>query len=86
MVQALLNVFPANPSQSNIQESNNISDIIKSTALMATSVGSNNIAIISPDLIRAAGCSDPQYEKLISAIQQGFPRIRNLTAPEVHEY
>ena len=36
MVQTLLNVFPANPSQSDIQESNNISDIIKSTAWMAT--------------------------------------------------
>ena len=68
------------------QESNNISDIIKSTALMATFAGSNNIAMISPDLIPAAGCGDPQYGKLISVIQQSFPRTRNLMARKVREY
>ena len=67
-------MFPANPSQSDIQESNNISDIIKLTALIATFAGSNNIAMISLDLIRAAGHGNPQYEKLISVIQQGFPK------------
>ena len=68
MVQALLNVFPPSPSQSDIQESNNISDEIKSTALIATFADSNNIAMISPDLIRAPGRDDPQYDKLISVI------------------
>ena len=53
---------------------------------MAAFAGSNNIAIISPDLIHAAGHGDPQYEKLISVIQQGFPRTHNLTAPKVREY
>ena len=53
---------------------------------MATFTGGNNITIISPDLIRAAGCGDPQYEKLISVIQQRFPRTCNLIAPEIHEY
>ena len=86
MVQALLYVFPAKPSQSDILKSNNISDIKESTPLMATFAGSNNIAMISPDIIHTAGCGDPQYKKLISVIQQGFPRTLNLTAPEVHEY
>ena len=54
MVQVILDVFPAKPSQSDIWESNNISDIIESTALMATFAGSNNVAIISSDLICAA--------------------------------
>ena len=58
---------------------------IESTALMATFVGSNNVAMISPDLIHATGCGNPQYEKLI-VIQQGFPRTHNLTAPKVCEY
>ena len=53
---------------------------------MATFAGSNNIAIISPDLIRAAGFGDPQYENLINVIQQGFLRTRNLTALEVCKY
>ena len=86
MVHTFLNVFPAKPFQSDIQESNNISDIIKSTALMAIFASSYNIVMISQDLIHAAGHGDPQYEKLISVIQQGFPRTCNLTAPEVHEY
>ena len=86
MVQTLFNVFPVKPSQSDIQESNNVSDIIESSALMATFAGSNNIAMISLDLICAAGHGDPQYEKLISVIEQGFPRTCNLTAPEVREY
>ena len=86
IVQALLDEFPAKPSQVDILESNNISDITESTALMATFASSNNIAISSPDLIFAAGCGTPQYEKLISVIQQGFPRTCNLTVPEVREY
>ena len=53
---------------------------------MVTFVGSSNIAMISPDLIRAGGRGDPQYEKLISVIQEGFPRTRNLIAPKVREY
>ena len=65
---------------SDIQESNNVSDMIKSIALMATFASSNNIAMISPDLIHAAGHGNPKYEELISVIQQDFP---NLTAPEV---
>ena len=42
--------------------------------------------MISPNLIRAAGRSDPQYEKLIDTIPHGFPKSRSLTAPEVREY
>ena len=86
IVQALLNVYPSKSSQLEIQEPKNKSDIIESTALMATFACSNNIALISPDLICATGRGDPQYEKLISVIQQGFPRTHNLTAPEVYEY
>ena len=86
IVLVILNVLPVNPSQLDIQQSNNISNIIKSTDLMATFAGSNNIAMISPVLIHAVGCGNPQYEKLISVIQQGFPRTCNLTAPKVHEY
>ena len=85
MVQTL-DVFPAKPSQSDILEANNISNITESTALMATFASSNNIAMISPDLIHAAGHGNPQYEKLISVIQQGFSRTHNLTPPEVREY
>ena len=53
---------------------------------MVTFTDNDNIAMIPPDLISAAGRSDPQYEKLISVIQQGFPRTHNLTAPKVCEY
>ena len=53
---------------------------------MATFAGNNNIAMISSDRIHAAGRGDPQYEKLISVIQQGFPRTHHFTVPEVREY
>ena len=86
MVPALLDVFATKPSQSDILESNYVIDITESTGLIATFSGSNNLAMISPDLICAAGRGDPQYEKLISVIQQGFLRMRNLTVPEVREY
>ena len=52
---------------------------------MTTFAGSNNIAIISLDIIHTAVRGNQQYKKLISMIQ-GFPRTHNLTAPEVHEY
>ena len=86
MMQTLLDVFPPKPSQLDILNSNNISDIIESTDLMATFAGSNNIAMILPDLICAAGHGNLQYEKLISVIQQGFLRTHNLTALEICEY
>ena len=82
VVQALLNVFPTKTSQSDILESNYISNITESTALIATFADSTNIAMISPDQIHAAGCSDPEYEKLIDTIQHGFPKTCSLTAPE----
>ena len=86
VVPALLNVFPTKPSQSDILESNDISNITEPTALIATFADSSNIAMISLDLIRAAGHSDPQYEKLRDTIQHGFPKTRSLSVPKVHEY
>ena len=63
MLQTLFHVFPAKPSQSGILECNSISDIIESTALMETFADSNNIAIMLPDLIHAAGRGNPRYKE-----------------------
>ena len=60
--------------------------IVVHCCVLVTFADSSNIAMISPDLIREAGHSDPQYEKLIDTIQQGFPKTHNLTVPEVREY
>lgn len=84
MLQALLNVFPAQLSQSDIPESGDISNMVESTSLTATFGGSDNIAITLPDLICAAGYSDPQCRQLISMAQQGFPKTCHLTAPKLH--
>ena len=53
---------------------------------MARFGANSNTALTSPDLIRAAGHSDPQYIKLIKTIQRGFPTTRSLAVPEVREY
>ena len=58
----------------------------KSTTLLATFETSDNIVLTSPDLIRAVLHSDPWYNKIIEIVRKGFPKTRNLTAPEVHEY
>ena len=42
--------------------------------------------LISPDIIHAAGRNDPQYNKLIDTIQNGFQKTHSLTAPKIHEY
>ena len=61
-------------------------DWVKSTTILATFESSDNIVLISTDIIRVAGGSDPQYNKLIDTIQNGFQKICSLTAPEIREY
>ena len=80
------NEVTTKPTQSDVTESDDMDDWVASTTTMATFGANSNIAVTSPDLIRAAGHSDPQYIKLIKTIQRGFSRPRSLTAPEVCEY
>ena len=71
---------------SDIIESDNMDDWVKSTTLLSSFGASDNVALISPDAIRAAGHSDLQYKKLIDSIQNRFEKTHSLTAPEIHEY
>ena len=86
VLKSLLDVLPAKPTQSDVTESDDMDDWVASTTTMATFGANNNTALTSPDLIRAAGHSDPQYIELIKTIQKGFPRTRILTAPGIREY
>ena len=86
ILQALLNGFPIEPSQLDIIESDDMDDWVKSTTLLSSFGASDNVALISPDAIRAAGRNNLQYKKLIDTIQNGFEKIRSLTAPEIREY
>ena len=85
VLKSLLDVLPAKPTQSDVTESDDMNEWVTSTTTMATFGANSNTALTSPDLIRVAGHSDPQYIKLIKTIQKGFPRTRSLTAPEVRE-
>ena len=86
ILQALLNGFPTEPSQLDIIESDVMDDWVKSTTLLSSFRASDNVALISPDVIRAAGHNDLQYKKLIETIQNGFEKTRSLTVPEIREY
>ena len=86
ILQARLNVFPADPSRSDIIEFDEMDVWVKSTTLLATFGASNNIVLISPDIIHADGCSDLQYNKLIDTKQNRFQKICSLTAPKIREY
>ena len=86
VLKSLLDVLRAKPTQSDVTESDDMDDWVASTTIMATFGANSNTALTSPDLIRAAGHSDPHYINLIKTIQRGFPRTRSLTAPEVREY
>ena len=86
VLKSLLDVLPAKPTQSDVTESDDMDDWVASTTTMATFGANSNTALTSPDLIRAAGHSDPQYIELIKTIQKGFPRTRILTAPGIREY
>ena len=59
---------------------------VESVTLIATFRTSDNIALTSPNFIRAAGHSKSQYKKLIETIQKGFPKTCCLTPPRVNEY
>ena len=72
ILQALINVFSAEPSLSDIIEYDNMDDWVKSTTLRATFGARGNRELISSDIIRMAGRSDSQYNKLIDTIQNGF--------------
>ena len=86
ILQALLNGFLNEPSQLDIIESDDMDDWVKSWTLLSSFGASNNVAPISPDSIRAAGCNDLQYKKLIDTIQNRFEKTRSLTAPEIRVY
>ena len=53
-----LNGFPTEPSQLDIIESDNMDNWVKSTTLLSSFRASDNVALISPDTIRAAGHND----------------------------
>ena len=53
---------------------------------MATFADSNNIAMISPDLIRSADRGNPQYEKTNKYDTARLPKTCSLIMPEIHEY
>ena len=57
-------------------------DWVKSITLLATFGASDNVVLISPDIIRAALTLQPA----IDTIQNGFKKTRSLTAPEIHDY
>ena len=76
VLKSLLDVLPAKPTQSDVTESDDMDDWVASTTTMAIFGANSNTALTSPDLIRTAGHSDPQYIKLIKTIQKGFPRTR----------
>ena len=46
----------------------------------------DDIGLITPDMIRAAGKSNETYLKLTQMIQGGFPRTRHLTHPLVRQF
>ena len=59
---------------------------VKSTTLLSSFGASDNVVLISPDAIRAAGHNDMQYKKLIDTIQNRFEKTRSLTELEIREY
>ena len=86
ILQALLNEFLTEPSQLDIIESDDMDDWVKLTTLLSSFRASDTVALISPDAIRATGCNDLQYKKLIDTLQNGFEKTHSLTAPEIREY
>ena len=46
----------------------------------------DEVGLISPDMIRAAGKSDETYLKLSEVVQEGFPRTRHLTDPLIRKF
>ena len=81
ILQAHLNTSQTEPSQLDIIESDDMDDWVKSTTLLSSFGASDNVALILPDAIRAAGHKFLQYKKLIDTIQNRFEKTRWLTAP-----
>ena len=73
-------------THSDITESNDMNDRVKSTTPLAMLKANDNIAHTSSDLIYAGRHYNLQYTKLIEIIQERFPKTRSLTAPEVRKY
>ena len=86
ILQELLNGFPTEPSQLDIIAFDDMDDWVKLTTLLSSFGSNDNVALISPDTIRAAEHNDLQYKKLIDTIQNGFEKTRSLTAPEIRDY
>ena len=85
-VEALLSLYPTQPSVKDIHLSENIDAAMELATIQAVINSSNDVAAMSPDNIHASGQNDQSYMTLINTINQGFPTKHSLTEPEIYDF
>ena len=84
--KAIFDVWAVHPSPEDNKMSREVEDHMAMAAMDAISDYGDDVGVISPDLIRAAGCGDEAYTMLAGQVVDGFPASRRLTDPAIRDF
>ena len=84
--KAIFDVCTVHPSPEDNEMSREVEDHMAMAAMDAISDYGDDVGVISPDLIRAAGRGDEAYTMLASHVADGFPASRRLTDPVIRDF
>ena len=84
--KAIFDVCAVHPSPEDNEMSREVEDHMAMAAMDAISDYGDDVGVISPDLIRAAGRGDEAYTMLASQVADGFPASRRLTDPAIRDF
>ena len=84
--KAIFDVCAVHPSPEDNEILREVEDHMAIAAMDAISDYGDDVGVISPDLIRAAGRGDQAYTILASQVVEGFPASRSLTDPAIRDF
>ena len=86
VVKAVYDVCCVCPTEVELQEADAVEDAVRSVTIEAMADYGDDLGVISPYLVRAAGCADRNYMTLVNTVERGFPGTRHLTDPGIREF
>ena len=79
-------VYDVCPTEVELQEADAVEDAVRSVTMEAMADYGDDLGVISPDLVRAAGRADRNYMTLVNTVERGFPGTHHLTDPGIREF
>ena len=86
VVKAVYDVCCVCPTEVELQEADAVEDTVRSVTMEAMADYGDDLGVISPDLVCAAGRADRNYMTLVNTVERGFRGTRHLTDPGIREF